>query len=337
VNARRAVTLLGVAAIVLAHGAGSIRAATAPDRSAPTLTLSTSAVKPGDTVRVDGTGWQPSTNVKLEICGNQALDGTVDCDQPSSRIVRTFTTGPMVGELRVGVPPKPCPCVVRATELNGRTSVTAPLVIEGVPTAPPKSEAPLDQGGPTLRIADATVEGSTSITSLVGGAAARTLVLRVRNTADFAVPDVLATASWSKGGGSGHVILSKRIAEIPAGATRTVRLPFDLDALSFGTYTVSGSVGLVGNRVRFATETSQYPWILIGVLLLLVLAIVALVVRAVRRRRARRRAATEAELKATRLAKNGDGWNTKKGSPKARRAAKAKKQTGDSRESELVT
>jgi hypothetical protein len=331
-----------VLAAALLAASGPAGGAASPDPTGArlgTFALSSTTPNPGDTIRIDGTGWPPGSNLKLEVCGNNALDGTVDCDQPASRIARTFTSGVLEAELVVPVPPKPCPCVVRITELEGRTSVTQPVAIQGVATAPTKSDAPLSRLRPTLRVR-ASVESATDIGSLFGGAASRTLVVHVRNTGENVVDDALLSASWGKGDDPNHVIPSRTLAQIRPGEARTVRVPFAVDALSAGGYTVAGSVGVVGNRPAFSTTTTQHPLGLYAVVLLLVVSFGLLVRRAVRRRRARRAAEALAAEKAARAAKNGSGKHTKRDSPKAKRARKARRahesRAEPASESELV-
>ena len=62
---------------------------------------------------MSGRGWDPRSNVVVELCGNLAIGGSVDCDIRGSRVVAVGPDGRFAAELVVGALPAPCPCVIR--------------------------------------------------------------------------------------------------------------------------------------------------------------------------------------------------------------------------------
>jgi hypothetical protein len=254
----------------------------------PTVTIDQRVVKPGDVLNVGGTGWPKSSTVKVEICGNNALNGTGDCDQPSSGVFGTWGDGTLHAKLSVVFPPKPCPCVVHATTVSQKQSAITPVGIVGAQVGPAHRDIPTVEDRTPLVVVKSQVESSTSLTSFFGGAADRTLVITVHNPTQLPVDGALALARWGKDD-LNHLIQGRHF-KIGAEDTVTVRLPFQLDALSFGSYVVGGRAGAIANSALFKTDTSQWPWGLVIVLLIILALIVFFIVRAVRRANARKTA-----------------------------------------------
>lgn len=273
VRIARAILAAAMAAAV-GLGGSPARAADPPD---PTLTLSDNLVLPGTRVMVRGDHWTPGATVTIRVCGNLGLDGSVDCDQASSVAQRIWSDGTLQMPLAVNTPPSPCPCVVSVALLDGGDARATPIRIIGALEAAPAAKAPAAKGR-TLKVRKVEVTREVDLAQAMGGAAPRVLVLEVENTGDYAVERARVKAAWGKGDDPNHLIHTPKIARIEPGTTETIRVPFDLDTGSVGTYEVRGDVGVVGNRATFSTTTSQWPWGLFVALVILV-QIVLLAIR----------------------------------------------------------
>ena len=238
----------------------------------------------GSQIVITGKGWLPRQNVKLEICGNGATNGSVDCDAPSSKIFGVWDDGTLHAPMTVAGPPKPCPCLIRASTLTSASVAAAPVQIVGVGEAPIVNESPLVTGRTALKIVSAVVSSKTSPKSWFGGAVPQILTVTVENVSQFAVSAPLLVAAWGKDANQPHVISSPASGDdLAPGGRRTFVVPFLLDPFSYGTYVVKGSVGFVGDRIQFSTQTSTYPWALPILALVLFQCLVVLARNVLRR------------------------------------------------------
>ena len=286
------VRLIAVLALaVLLPSLGASLAGAQP--SAPALDPINGLLSPGQTVSVTGAGWAPGEFVSVQVCGNDGVNGSSDCDVASGASFPILT-----GELRtpivVTIPPRPCPCVILA--VGALTEAKTPISIAGTTSAPVSSDSPLVNPdiGPTLRVDRAVVEDDAGWPSWFGAPAERTLVLTVTNTGATAVPQPFMSVAYGKGDDPRTVIDAPRVPPIEAGQTAVVRVPFELDAFSYGTYRVVGDLGVVGNRVEFESTTSTWPWGLVLVAIALIQMMLVAFRNIARRRLARQRRAAEA-------------------------------------------
>ena len=278
---RRAWALVLSGTVVLGAFSAFMSAATAAQSPPkPTIELSPQTLEPGKTVTITGAHWPEGSTLQASLCGNRALDGSANCVQDTAVTMTPGPDGAILDALQVTMPPAPCPCVIFVNLLASNLQLRLPVQVVGAPFAPAMRHAP-----PKITksiSAEASVESTSSSGALFGGGAGRTLVLELHNKANVAIHRVLVVATWGKNERD-HPIPSKLVL-LPAHRTVTVRLPFELDPLALGGYEVRGAAGVAGNRVGFATHTSQWPWGLIAVLVLVVLGILVLVLRAIRRR-----------------------------------------------------
>lgn len=237
----------------------------------PTATLDDSEVTLGQVISITGTNWEPETIVKVEICGNNALDGSVDCNQTASSTVRIWTTSELVARLTAVEPPSPCPCVVQIATSTGDTTARLPIEIEGVEVAPPISKTP--DGSPALTIVEVSITETFDPTSFVGAAAQRTLELVVRNETVDSITDPILTLGWGKDGRIDQVIGAPTLEPLAPGEVRVVTVDFELAPLAIGTYQVRGEIGSRGALTSFEASTSTWP---VGLFIVMDLAIFAL-------------------------------------------------------------
>ncbi len=238
---------------------------------------------------VTGQHWPEDTLVVAMLCGAEAVDGSVDCAQSAQIVMTPGPDGAVQGAMPVIAPPAPCPCVVLVTTLSNDVARKIPVAVEGVPIAPVQSTSPAAR--PAALHVKTRVEGGTTVSSTFGGPATRTLVVTITNAGAVAVPHPVVVARWGRDGHEHNVIPSRLLARLPAGATRTVHLSFELDPASIGSYEVVGHVTGATKVVGFHASTSTWPWGWLLLVLLLVQLLLLLL-----RNRARRRLAHQEVL-----------------------------------------
>ena len=204
---RRAWLLFGVSALAVVAALGAPAGAQQSTED-PTAVLSPNPATPGADVEVIGSGWRPLSLISSVICGNDALNGSVDCDLEAAVVSQTFEVGTFRTRLPVRLPPRPCPCVVRITELDTSRVRDVPLDILGAQLAVPTSDAPMTSGQVTITVVDAWVGSVNDIASWFGAPAPRVLVVRVRNDGDRLIPAALLTAVFGKNGDPSDTIAS---------------------------------------------------------------------------------------------------------------------------------
>ncbi|MFP3900460.1 MAG: hypothetical protein ACLFXM_06370 [Acidimicrobiia bacterium] len=261
------------------------------DDSAPVVLVSRRSVDVADTVDVTGGGWQPASLVVLDICGNRAARGSLDCTgAPIEKGVGA--DGRFRLSLNVRVPPSPCPCVLVVTGLGGPERAVVPLEIRGHPEISDEevdeiAEAEQAPAG-RLVVDDARLEGGGPWSSWFGGSATRTLVVTVRNTGEAAAGLRVAVSAGRGDDPEGWVPVTDP-GRLDAGEERTLHIPVRFDPLGVGSHTVAGEVAGRGTTATFDASTTIHPWGLYGLAgATLVLSVVTVGVR-LRRRRGRRR------------------------------------------------
>lgn len=255
---RRAHAAMVAVAFVLG---GQATPAAAQQGDALTATVSTTSMRPGDTVQVRGSGWPHPTLIQVQVCGNQALSGSVDCDLGASRTQAT-ADGSFAVDLVVGSPPSPCPCVVYVTNAKDGRNVRIPIDVFGLRTNEPSR--PTSRNAQGVKLLSASLDGWGPVTSWFGAGARRTLVVKVQNL-DSEPRRVTITAAVGKGATPSGVVRVPELEPVPPLGTRTYRVPVNLEPLSFGGYSVVGSVR-DGAAEPFRAGTSTYPYGLVALL-----------------------------------------------------------------------
>ncbi|HLM94665.1 MAG TPA: hypothetical protein VK283_00035 [Acidimicrobiales bacterium] len=258
---------------------GAVAVPVSSATSVPQLVVSPSAVTPGGSAQVVGSGLLYDEDYQLQICGNNFARGSVDCAFASAVTVESTNQGRFSTTVPVVLPPTPCPCVVAALPTAQGPAITGPINIVGAPHETVTVQPP----APKVVIVHAALEGSTQPKELLGFAASRTLVLTVKNTGTASALDVTLSAS-----------IGSKPAALPAlpglspGQVRTYRIAVTFPAFSVGTTELSGHVGVAGSStVPFHVSLSQHPWAWV-IIFLVILQLMLLAIRNLARRRVAR-------------------------------------------------
>ncbi len=277
-----------VASAVLALGGwvvvGQGVAAAGRPASKAVMTVSPEAAAPGQSVDVVANAFPPSTVFQLQVCGDNALEGSTDCALTGSLTRTTSEVGNFAGDLPALIPPVPCPCVVAAFSDKLAQPITAAITISGAPTAPLSYPPPPIK----LDVQSAVLTGSGPLAAWFGAAPTRTLVFRVRNPGTESVPSPIVLARIGN-----TPVATDNLPAIAAGQVRTYRIPLTFPILALGHYTVVGQVG-AGNGLfaQFDVGVLLLPWALLMLAFVILLFLLLLLVRAIRNRRRRRGAQT---------------------------------------------
>jgi hypothetical protein len=239
----------------------------------PLVVLDRTGTAPGEEMVVTGSGWPAGASVVVELCGQGALRGSADCDIANQRTVAVDATGAFRSGLTVGLPPVPCPCVVKATDQTSGIAATAAVAVQGIATVPITEAAQL----PARRISieSMEIEGG-SWTELLGAAADRTLVVTLENTGDVNIEDPALEVAWGRGSEPNGFVVVPDIEAMAPGETRTVTMELPRGAFAFGEYSATAEMQGLDERTSSRASVTTYPWLLLIVPLgLLQLALLA--------------------------------------------------------------
>jgi len=230
--------------------------------------------KAGDPILVNGSGWPAGSLVTATVCGNNFLNGSVDCEPSGAGQSTATSVGLIALQVITALPPKPCPCVIRVATSADANGFDIPFTIVGAPTAPASRVV-------STRSVDvsASIVGSGPISAYFGGAAKRELVLSVTNTGSGPLVSPPLTLTFGKGQDPTTPLPTAdgqqaNLGTIEAGQTIEYRQPITIGAIAFGQYRVKGQfIGLDSITVNrevldagdltFDASTSTYPWIAI--------------------------------------------------------------------------
>jgi hypothetical protein len=242
---------------------------------------------PGQFVNISGTGWTPVGGVAtMQICGQNARNLTADCDETNTYSAAIRAGGAFSGALTVRMPKSPCPCVFFVTSTSGQ-NVKIPLQIVGAPFA----LIPQASGGASPKVT-ATLSTPQSVSSWFGGPKSVTVAVRLTNRSSTPLLSPVVSVHVGRGTHPTWLAAGLTIRTVPAGASRTVTIPFSIPAITFGHYTVRVDADTNAESVSASAQTTSWPWGLL-IVLLVVLELIFLAVTAMIRRARRRR---EAEL-----------------------------------------
>jgi hypothetical protein len=280
VTVRRGQTILVFAVLALGVLAAGQGVAAGGPASKAVMTVSPEVATPGQSVYVAASAFPPHTVFQLEICGDDALEGSPDCALTGSLTRTTSEVGHFAGDLAVLVPPVPCPCVVAAFTDMLTHPVMATITISGAPTAPLR----YPPGPPKLVVERAALVGSSSLAAWFGAAPTRTLVLRVRNPSTEPVENPIILPRIGN-----TPVPVNNLPHIAAGEVRTYRIPVTFPLLALGNYTVVGHVG-AGNGLlaRFDVGVLLLPWALLVIAFAILLFLLFRLFLAIRKRFLRR-------------------------------------------------
>ena len=249
--------VLGVALALMLTPTASF-AQSANSKPSPTVTLSVAAGTVGQRVSVTGQNFSPGTAVSIQVCGNEAREGSTDCDVVAGQTVVTDDQGTFHGQVVVRFPPVPCPCVVWATSHSGAsTTATAPLGIVAAQYTPPVLVAP--SAPPSdVEVVQAVLEQHESWRGWFGLPVDARLTLTIRNPGQVTIARPVLSLSKGRGADTNGVVESPKIEPLRPGEERTIEVKVALGSLAYGTYTVNGSIGT--SPSTFRVHTSVVPW-----------------------------------------------------------------------------
>ena len=242
-----------------------------------------SVVEVGERVAAVADNWPANSVVTFEICGQLAINGSADCDMATSRSAGVGSDGRTGAQLEVVEPPEPCPCVVRATSTSSTRVATTSLDIQGVPFEPVQVD-PARLNPPQLEIRTAHLRSTSGWRSLFGGPPEATAVLTLANSGRGPIEHVPVTVLYGRGDAPTRMGGEPAVDRLGPGEERRAEVPFQMDPLSFGTYTVRIEVGDAARQVVVVREFTTYPW---GLPLLILVGLGLLTYAWVRRRRNR--------------------------------------------------
>ncbi|MFE9930622.1 hypothetical protein [Streptomyces sp. NPDC005533] len=222
----------------------------AADEGGPTVALSLQEAAKGTDITVTGTGWRARTLVMLLVCGQNMIGGTNSCANADGAAVSVADDGRFTARLAVVAPPRPCPCVVNVTSVNGdQSTVAAPLKITDHPVA----ELPAESG--TARLAMLTgvrLEGEDGVLTWFGAPPSRKFKVTVGNLGSAPVKDPVFQL------GTAHGVFAPLWEEtrwkgtIAPGGKAEIALDVALTAGAHGDYTISLKYG--------ETVVATQPW-----------------------------------------------------------------------------
>jgi hypothetical protein len=246
----------------------------------PIANASLSVASPGQLEHITGSGWADVGGVvTVQICGQDAVNLTADCDESNTYSAGIRTGGVFYAALFVRLPIEPCPCVIYVTNQLGQ-SYKIPVEIVGAPLSP--IVAPLQPFFPVaLR---ASLSTPTSISSWFGGPRNAVLRLRVTNHSMTALWAPVVTVRIGRRDPS-QLVAGETIGTVPQGASRALQIPVTIPAVTFGHYTVLVQLRANGESATTSVHTSSWPWAWLIAAIELILLLTAAILRRVHRRR----------------------------------------------------
>ena len=253
------------AALIVATAAvlTSAPAVGAQDGKTPTLQTAAGTYDRGQTIEVEGEHWPANTLLTVELCGNEAANGTVDCDARTSRTVATTRDGLLRAQLLATAPPSPCPCVVHVFQPQGILDFAVRVGINGVPSAPVSQDTGPER---SLEVTSARLTGSNGLAAWFGAGPERTLELTIENTGDTPIDTAAVRAGWGRSSTPDQPIDIADLKPLAPGKSVTVEVPVEMGALSVGRYVAAGRIaGFEGSDFEASTSTFPYGLVVVAV------------------------------------------------------------------------
>jgi hypothetical protein len=269
--------LLGLAGLIGTSELSAVLPAAAA--SGPNAIATSPVTSSGQLERVSGSGWDDVGGVvTVQICGQDAVNLTSDCDEANTYDAAIRPGGTFFGALYVQVPQTPCPCVIYVTSQSGESS-KIPIQIVGAPVEPIVPQ--INPLGPLAL--NGTLDTPTSVTSWFGGPKNVTLLLHVKNISGVSLPSAVVSVRVGRGGSALDFVAGKTLATLPVGASRVVHIPLTIPAVTYGRYTLLVETAVDGTTVTTKVQTSSWPWAWLVIAIQLFLIVLVLILRRVRR------------------------------------------------------
>jgi hypothetical protein len=279
------------AALLCLSAAGAVIAQSVPSTSGPSITPDPSTVEVGDQIGFTVAGFDGPDFV-VSVCGNEARRGSSDCDMLGSKAlpIDRDNDSITVNQMRVGKPPAPCPCVLRAASSANDEVAVAPIELLGHPVAPV-----VDGGAvrdPLVLVVEArpAPQGiADSVRAALGGPARYEVTVTIRNRSVIPASSVTLAASGGRSDDDFQVTLAPEDPGIiPAGQTWQQTFEAVVPYPSFGTFHWRATASGAGVPVTASTITNSKPTLLIALAMFLVIDLFLLLIRFTIRRRVAR-------------------------------------------------
>ncbi len=257
----------------------------APDLAAvagaagPEMTVSPSSAVVNQTVMVTATGLPPGSIYQVQICGQNAVQGSPDCAGVGSSTTQADSRGVLSTPLQVVFPPTQCPCVVAAFPTTIASPLTTAISIQGASTSAPIAapQTPVSH----LVVVHAAFVGSTPFKQWFGFQATRTLAVTLHNTGTAPASQLHLFASL----GSTPVVSQRLGGALAPGQIFTYNVPVTFPAFSVGNQSLNGHIVTGdGQNVSFKASVSIWPFGLVVVALIIAQMILLAWRNVVRRR-----------------------------------------------------
>jgi hypothetical protein len=253
--------------------------------SGPTVILDRYELQVGDQVLVTAYGFSARV-VTISVCGNAARRGSPDCNMAASDGVPiNLETGAAGAEMPVAEPPMPCPCLIRVSSPDNREVAVAEITLIGHPSAPVVGSFDAADSIDVSVVANQAPAGALdTLQASLGGPVDYVVVVTVRNRSAEMI-DGLRLSGVGRRGDDDVTIL-----ELDDPGTVGPRLAWQqsvsasVPAPSWGDVRWEVSVTGAGPTLGASTTTSNMPWLLWVLGIVLVVDVVVLVTRLVIRR-----------------------------------------------------
>ncbi|WP_432897283.1 hypothetical protein ACQP1S_19240 [Micromonospora matsumotoense] len=257
----RAVVLLAVVAVLTTPAPGAAAKVDATEgggggaaAAGPGVTLPAGALRVGQRVLVSLDGW-PAGTVQIEVCGNAAQRGALDCATGAATHGQVPPVGRATLPVLLAAPPVACPCVLRVRTPTGTATAVADLTLAGVTAPAVAPTAPAELTLVALRAADRS--GPRGWFGLPGVLAVR---ITVHNPGPQEITDPAFQLTVGPPGRARTIVAAPAVGTIAAGQTREYHVAVPTDAAPFGRYEVDGRIAVPGRPLAFTVSAARRPW-----------------------------------------------------------------------------
>ena len=270
-------------AIAMAMGVAPASATVPPGPPAPAATIVRTTWSVGDKMIVHGTNW-PQGKVTVQVCGNAAVNGTTDCDETGTRGFGIGANHSFAGQIIVGAPPAPCPCVVLVGTNFHEQDVLLPITIKNHPLLANAPAVDPNAGLTTLSLTSSFLRGDWWRDAL-GISPGRIMTVTITNTGGRPTGDGVVDITVGKEKPPTGFAASISFQSLDPGESTSVAAKFAVDSFAYGTYNMTARVISPAAGGAITEQTSTFPGYLLVLLILLVLIIDLIWMSRVRRRR----------------------------------------------------
>lgn len=275
--------LIGIAMAMGVAPASATVPPAPPALKAPAATILRTTWSVGDKMIVRGTDW-PEGKVTVQVCGNAAVNGTTDCDATGTRGFGIGANHKFAGQIIVGAPPAPCPCVVLVGTNFHEQDVLIPITIKDHPLLANAPKVDPNAGLTTLSLTSSYVRGDWWRDAL-GISPARIMTVTITNTGGRPTGDGVVDITVGKEKPPTGFAASISFDSLDPGESTSVAARFAVDSFAYGTYNMSARVTSPAAGGEITEQTSTFPGYLLVLLILIVLIVDLMWMARVRRRR----------------------------------------------------